>query len=234
MEISLQAVRRQTFGKNEARRLRCRGLIPAVVYGKQREATPIAVDPKRVLGILTTGAGMNAIIGLTFDDGGEPTNVLIKEYQLEPISNKLLHADFYRLAMDKPIQVTVHVVLSGEAKGVKQQAGLLDFVTRDLVIECLPRDIPENIVADVSELMLGQSIRVRDLPKSDKWRPITGADNVIAHVVMPREEVLAPPTAVAEAPAEPEVIRKGKAERPEEEAEVKPERPERAEKTEKK
>jgi large subunit ribosomal protein L25 len=214
MDAVLQAEKRETRGKNEARRLRASGRIPAVVYGAgQAAAIEIAVDPKVLLRILHSESGVNTLIGLQGVDlgGGK---VLVKEYQLDPIDHRLLHADFYAVAMDKAITVTVPVVLKGEAKGVKQQGGIVDFVTRDLEIECLPGEIPEHIDVDVSELMLHQGVRVRDLP-AGKWTAVTDPDTMIVHVVaLKAEEPAATEAAAAPAAAtaEPEVIKKGKKE----------------------
>jgi large subunit ribosomal protein L25 len=143
--------------------------------------------------------------------------VLVKEYQLDPIDHKLLHADFYQVAMDKTITVTVPVVLKGEAKGVKQQGGILEFVRREIVVSCLPADIPEHVEVDVSELMLHQGVRVRDIATSPKWKPITEGEAMLVHVIMPKAEESAATTEAAAAaapaaPAEPEVIKKGKKE----------------------
>ena len=221
MDATLQAERREGRGKNEARRLRAKGRIPAVVYGAEKgKAVEIAVDPKTLLRILHSESGVNTLIGLQLDGGD--TRVLVKEYQLDPIDHKLLHADFYQVAMDKTITVTVPIVLKGEAKGVKQQGGIVDFVNREIEIEVLPGDIPENITVDVSELMLHEGVRVRDLQtEGSRWKATSDADLMIVHVVAPRaEEVAAPVEAVAAAgavaPAEPEVIKKGKVEKPEE------------------
>jgi large subunit ribosomal protein L25 len=214
MDAVLQAEKRETRGKNEARRLRASGRIPAVVYGAGQDAAiEIAVDPKVLLRILHSESGVNTLIGLQGVDlgGGK---VLVKEYQLDPIDHRLLHADFYAVAMDKAITVTVPVVLRGEAKGVKQQGGIVDFVTRDLEIECLPGEIPEHIDVDVSELMLHQGVRVRDLP-AGKWTAVTDPDTMIVHVVaLKAEEPAATEAAAAPAAAtaEPEVIKKGKKE----------------------
>ena len=213
MEAVLQAEKRETRGKNEARRLRAAGRIPAVVYGAGKDkAVEIAVDPKVLLRILHSESGVNTLIGLQgIDlDGGK---VLVKEYQLDPIDHRLLHADFYAVAMDKAITVTVPIVVRGEAKGVKQQGGIVDFVTRDLEIECLPGEIPEHIDVDVSELMLHQGVRVRDLQTTGKWTAVTEPDTMIVHVVaLKAEEPAATEAAAAPAAAaaEPEVIKKGK------------------------
>ena len=226
MDAVLQAEKREGRGKNEARRLRALGRIPAVVYGAEKgKAVEIAVDPKSLLRILHSESGVNTLIGLKLDGGD--TRVLVKEYQLDPIDHKLLHADFYQVAMDKTLTVTVQVVLKGEAKGVKQQGGIVDFVNREIEIEVLPGDIPENITVDVSELMLHEGVRVRDLKiEGAKWKATSDADMMIVHVVAMRaEEEPAPADAVAAAtgaaPAEPEVIKKGKVEKPEEEAATK-------------
>jgi len=220
MDTTLQVEKREGRGKNEARRLRARGRIPAVVYGAEKgKATEISVDPKVLLRILHSESGVNTLIGLEgFGNGG--TRVLVKEYQLDPIHHKLLHVDFYQVAMDKALTVTVPIVLKGDAKGVKQQGGIVDFVHREIEIDTLPGDIPENITLDISELMLNQGIRVRDLAiEGVKWKPVTDADTMIVHVVPLRAEE---PTAVeaaaatGAASAEPEVIKRGKPEKEEE------------------
>ena len=226
MDATLEAVKREGRRKNEANRLRASGKMPAIFYGpgkagKAVDAIAVTVDPKAVLRILHSDSGANTLINLKVD--GRETRVMLREYQLDPITHQLLHADFYELAMDKAITVTVPIQLNGESKGVKQQGGLLDFVTREIEVECLPTDIPEHIDVDVTELMLHQSIRVRDLPIDPKWKAISEGDTMLVHIVVPKAEV-EPTTeaavteaAAAAAPAEPEVIKKGKTEEKEEE-----------------
>ena len=222
MAATLTIQKRDTRGKNEARRLRASGQIPAVLYGAEKgKALEIAVDPKALLRILHSESGVNTLIGLEGIGSGD-TRVLVKEYQLDPISHKLLHVDFYQVAMDKTITVTVPIVLKGEAKGVKQQGGIVDFVNREIEIEVLPGDIPENISVDVTELMLNQGIRVRDLDTEQaKWKPVSELDTMIVHVVTLKVEEEAPAAdavaAAPGAPAEPEVIKKGKADKEKEE-----------------
>jgi large subunit ribosomal protein L25 len=224
MEVTLEATRRDTIGKNEARRTRRAGLVPAVLYGATgdggREATAIAVSPRALLRILHSESGANTLISLQLAGAGD-TRVLVKEYQLDPVSHEVLHADFYRVAMDRVIQVTIPVVVKGEPKGVKQQGGVLEFIRREIEIECLPGDIPENVEVNVDELMLNQGIRVRELAVNPKWKPISDPDMMLVHVIMPKaEEAPAPAEAVAAvpaAPAEPEVIKKGKKEEAEDE-----------------
>ncbi len=228
MDASLEAKKRDGRGKNEARRLRAAGRIPAVVYGARKEGStpegvPVAVDPKEVLRILHSESGANTLINLKLD-GGE-SRVMVRDYQLDPITHTLLHADFYALAMDKAITVSVPILVKGEPVGVKQQGGLLDFVTREIQVQCLPTDIPEHIDVDVSELALHQSVRVKDLAESPKWKAMTDGETMLVHVVMPKAEEAATTTAAAEgaaaapaagAPAEPEVIKKGKTDEKEE------------------
>jgi len=230
MEVTLDAVTRDAFGKNEVRRLRAGGQIPAVLYGGpagpsgKPEATPIAVDPKALMKILHSEAGENALITLSVN-GAADAKVMLKEYQLDPVSHSLLHADFYRVAMDRLVRVTIPVVIHGEAPGVKQQGGLLDFVHREIEIECLPAEIPEHVEVDVSQLMLGQSIRLRDVAEAMRWTPVSEPDLMLVHIVMPRVVEEEPKPAEAEVatatPAEPEVIKKGKAEKAEGEEEKK-------------
>ena len=220
MDATLQAEKRETKGKNEARRLRAKNRIPAIVYGTEKgKATEISVDPKVLSRILHSESGVNTLIGLDLE--GTSTRVLVKEYQLDPIGHKLLHADFYQVAMDKTLTLTVPIVLKGEARGVKQQGGIVDFVNREIEIEVLPADIPEHIVVDVSELMLNQGIRVRDINvEGAKWKALSDPDTMIVHVVPPRaEEPAAATEAAAAGPAaaaEPEVIKKGKTDKDDE------------------
>jgi large subunit ribosomal protein L25 len=217
MDAVLEAQARETFGKNEARRTRRAGRVPAVLYGgASAEATPIAVHPKALLKILHSESGQNTLISLKLA-GVPDTRVLVKDFQLDPVTHEVLHADFYRVAMDKLLLVTIPIVVHGEAPGVKQQGGVLEHIRREIEIEVLPADIPEHIDIDVGELMLHQGIRVRDIAASPKWKAVSDADMMLVHVIMPKaEEVPAPAEAAAAAatatPAEPEVIKKGKKE----------------------
>jgi large subunit ribosomal protein L25 len=220
MEATLEATTRETFGKNEARRTRREGRVPAVLYGGDgKEATPIAVPPKALLKILHSESGQNTLISLKLA-GASDTRVLVKDFQIDPVTHEVLHADFYRIAMDRVLQLTIPVTVHGEPKGVKQQGGILEFIRREIVIECLPADIPEHVDVDVSELMLHQGVRVRDIATHPKWKPVTEGEAMLVHVIMPKaEEVAAPADAAAAAtatPAEPEVIKKGKKEEGEE------------------
>jgi large subunit ribosomal protein L25 len=221
MDAVLEALPRTLRGKNEARRLRASGKIPAVLYGGEPAGgTAIAVDPKVLMRILHSDTGVNTLISLKTSATGQ-VRVLVREYQLDPVTSHLLHVDFYRVAMDKKLKVTVPIVVRGEAPGVKQQGGVLDFVHREVDVECLPADIPEHIEVDVSGLMVGQAVRVRDVAVNVKWTPVSESDLMLVHVIMPKIEEVAPAAeaaaAAAATPAEPEVIKKGKVEKPEEE-----------------
>lgn len=237
-EIVVAAQSRSESGKNVNRRLRAKGLIPGVVYGAKKDTIPVAVSPREIGAILRSASGENTLFDL--DLAGEKRKVILKEFQVEPLKGQLLHADFYEVALDKTLEVKVHVELHGTPVGVKVQGGIVDFVTRELEIECLPTDIPQKIVVDVSALELGKHLRVSDLQVPPRVTVLTEPGVVIVHVVAPRAEEapVAAEAAVAaegEAVAEPEVIKKGKTTAEGEgAAEEKPERPERPEKAEKK
>jgi large subunit ribosomal protein L25 len=199
-EIVVSAEKRTETGKNVNRRLRVAGRIPGVVYGGKGEPMAVAVSPKEIGAVLRSASGENTLFDL--DLGGSRRKVILKEYQVEPIKGRLL-------------QVKVHVEITGTPVGVKVQGGILDFVTRELEIECLPTDIPDKIALDVSGLELGKHIRVSDLQLPDKVTMLTDPEVVIVHVVAPRAEEVAAPVEGAEAAApgtEPEVVKKGKTE----------------------
>src|SRR5436190_19405502 len=217
-EIVRNATNRADRGKNAARRLRRKGLVPGVVYGGKGENLSVAVDPKALQRVLRSEAGRNAILKLSIADHGS-TNAILKNWQVDPVKESFLHADFYRIAMDVAIRVTVPIHVVGEARGVKVDAGILELVIREIEVECLPGDIPERIDVDVTDLGINQSLRVSDVPMPAKVKVLQAADQVVVHVVSVKEEV--EPTAAAAAPAaeeaaattsEPEVIKKGKKE----------------------
>jgi large subunit ribosomal protein L25 len=231
-EAVLEAVSRATKGKNEARRLRAAGKIPATLYGAQKAGdTPaplsVAVDPKPLMRILHSASGLNTLISLKLQ--GADARVLVKNVQLDPITHHPLHADFYRVNMDRKIQVTVPISLKGESRGVKQDGGVLDFVHREIDVEVLPANIPDRIEVDVTDLGIGDAVHVRDLAANAAWEPISDPDLMIVHVVVIKvvEETpaaaapgaegaaAAAPAAGAAAGAEPEVIKKGKTDKEE-------------------
>ena len=232
----LEGQPRQAGTKNDAKRVRRDGKIPAVVYGAGKDSLSISVDPRVVTRILNSESGHNTIFDLAM--GGEKTKAMIVDWQYEPIKGKLLHIDLKRIALDKVLKVSVPIFLVGEAAGVKQEGGIMEQMLREVEIECLPADIPSHIDDDVAHLTFGKVLRVSDLPKSEKIKFLTDANQPVAHVTSVKEEVVATPEAVAAeagvAPAEPEVIKKGKQETEEEGAEAAAEKPEKAEKKEKK
>ena len=223
-DITVSAEKRDTRGKNEARRLRVRGLAPAVLYGAGQDAIAVSVNPKEVGKILHSGTGHNTIFQLAIQ-GGEETPAMIVDWQNDPVKDNLLHVDLKRIDLTQRIQVKIRVATTGEPKGVKIQGGLLEIIGREIEIECLPDEIPESFTVDVSELMIGQNLRSSDIPLGGSMRLVSAPELVIAHcVALKAEEAPAAEAAVegaAAAPAEPEVIKKGKKE---EEGEPEPEK----------
>ena len=227
----VEAQPRTPGNKNDARRVRRAGKIPAVVYGAGKDAMPVSLDPRQVSRILHSQTGHNTIFDLALD--GERTKAMIVDWQYEPIKGALLHIDVQRIAMDQKLRLEVPIVLKGEAAGVKQQGGILEQVLREIEVECLPGDIPTSIEVDVSDLVFGKILRVADLPHSDKVKFLTDENQSVAHIVSVKEEVAATPEAAAAeaaAPAEPEVIKKGKQETEEEGAAAPAEKAEKKEK----
>ena len=213
-DITIAAEGRDTRGKNEARRLRAKGSMPAVVYGGAEGATPVAVSPKELSRILNSKTGHNTIFNLTLP-GNAATPVMIVDWQFDPIKDSLLHADLKRIDLTKRIAVKVPVVTHGDPKGVKLQGGIHEIVTREIEIECLPDEIPEQFDVNVAELVIGQNIRVSEIPLTGSIKLLSSPDAVVSHVVAVREEVAETPEAAEAAAtpaAEPEVIKKGKKE----------------------
>jgi large subunit ribosomal protein L25 len=210
--FKVQGDTREASTKNAARRVRKAGKVPATVYGAGKPALSISVDPKLVNQILHSASGHNTIFDLTLD--GENAKAMIVDWQKDPIKGNLLHVDLKRIAMDKKMRVSVPVHLTGVAEGVKTQGGILEQMVREIEIECLPGDIPSAIDVDITHLVFGQVLRVKDLPHGGKLHFITDEETPVAHVthVKEAEAPTATEEATAGAPAEPEVIKKGKQE----------------------
>ncbi len=229
---ALEAQPRAPGTKNDARRVRREGKVPAVVYGAGKQAVPVSVDPRQVSRILHSRTGHNTVFDLALD--GERTKAMIVDWQYEPIKGALLHIDLKRIAMDQKLKVNVPIVLTGEPAGVKQQGGILEQIWREVEVECLPGDIPNSVELNVSELVFGMVLRVSDLPVNPKVKFLTDPNQPVAHIITVKEEAVPTADAVAgeaaAAPAEPEVIKKGKQETEEEGAEAAPEKPEKKEK----
>ena len=217
----LEAQPRTPGTKNDARRVRKQGRVPAVVYGAGKQTLPVSLDPRQVSRILHSETGHNTVFDLAVD--GERSKAMIVDWQYEPIKGSLLHIDLKRIAMDQKLKVNVPIELIGEPAGVKQQGGILEQIAREVELECLPGDIPHQIELNVADLVFGMVLRVADLPKNEKVKFLSDPDQPVAHIISIKEEEVATPEAVAgeaaAAPAEPEVIKKGKQETEEEGAE---------------
>ncbi|MGB2621744.1 MAG: 50S ribosomal protein L25 [Candidatus Acidiferrum sp.] len=235
-QIIVEGAPRSLRGKNEARRLRQTGKVPAVLYGGKGEAITLALNAKQVGAILRSASGHNTLFQVDLAGKHEPA--ILKDWQVDPLSGNLLHVDLLRVAMDVRMRVKVPVHTFGEPAGVKQQGGVFEVVTREVEIECLPAEIPTEFKMDVSGLMLNQQLRARELPiDTAKMKLITDPERVLAHVVALKVEEEKPAEAVAAeaaTPAEPEVIKKGKKEVEGEEGAEAEAKPEKAEKGEKK
>lgn len=215
-EIVLTTESRTERGKNAARRLRVKGLIPAVVYGGKGDSVAVAVDPKVLHKVLRSETGRNTILKLDLGAEGK-TAAILKQWQVDPVKENFLHADFYRIAMDVALRVNVPVAVKGEARGVKVDGGILELIMRTIEVECLPGDIPERIEIDVTDLGINDALRISDVLVNPKVKIMEVADQVVVHVISVKEEVAAPvagavPAAEGEAAAggEPEVMKKGK------------------------
>lgn len=216
-DITITASAREGVGKGPTRRLRAKGMIPAAVYGEGGEASAVAINAKELATILRSGTGQNTIFKLALPQGvGEPANVIIKDYQVDPVRGRLLHADLLRLSMTTLTRVDVSIETLGEPIGVKSDGGILELQLREIEVECLPADIPQHLQVDVSNLQIGDHVTVADLVYDrEKVKLLADDHQIVAGVLAPRMvEEVAPVAAVPEgeaaATAEPEVIKKGK------------------------
>lgn len=209
-EIVVAAEPRTETGTNANRRLRAAERIPGILYGGKKDTRAVSVSPKEVIQILRSASGENTLFDLELE--GSRRKVILKEFQVQPVTGDLLHADFFEVALDREIEVSVHVELVGTPVGVKNQGGVLDFITRELELECLPTDIPDRITVDVTGLELNKHLRVSDITLPEKVRRLTDEDVVIAHVVPPRTAAAAEGEAevaegeAAEGEAKPEAV----------------------------
>lgn len=229
--IELDVEKRSTTGKNEARRDREAGRIPAVVYGAGKANVPISVNRKALADVFREGAGENAIFLLKLAGSDQTRHAMIKEMQRDPVSRKPLHIDFVRVLMDVKITLKVPIEIVGIARGVKADAGILDLVTREVEIECLPSNIPAHLSVDVSDLGIGDAIRISQIPAVEGVVIVDNPEKVVVHVAQPtrEEEPVAAAEGAAE-PAEPEVLKKGKVATEDEAGEEKTEKKEKKDK----
>lgn len=211
-ELTLEVSRREGIGKEKAKKLRRDGLIPAIVYGGHAEPTAITVDRKAISELISkSDKGIRSIFLLKLEGADQQRHTMIKDIQIDPINRKMTHIDFIRVTMDEQVRVSVPVHTVGTAIGVKTGGGILDFQVRDIHIESLPGQIPDEISVDVSNLEVHQFIRISDLKLPDGVRVLDDLERVIVSVTMPRVEAAPEAEAAAEV-AEPEVIKKGKTE----------------------
>lgn len=219
MSIVVKTEKRQGLGSNAARRLRAQGFVPAVLYGESMDTLPLVLSKKDIVQILRLESGENTIFKVAVD--ADAYDAMIKEMQIDPSTDELLHVDLIRIAMDKPIRVTVPIVHHGEPFGVKTEGGFIDFVTREVEVECLPKDIPESLEIDISELHIHQAFKVEAMPVPAGIKVLTDPNTALVLVSLPHKEEEVFPgekpegEVAAEEPKEPEVIKKERAEKEE-------------------
>ena len=213
-KFSLNVVKRDARGKGGARGLRRSGLIPGVVY-RGGDSVAVQLAAKELSQFISKTAGEQVLVNLDFQDGSKMA--IVKDYQKDPIMGDLLHVDFQEISATEEIEISVHIITTGESIGVKRDKGILQFGIREIEIECLPDKIPGHVTVDVSSLLIGQTIHVSDLKLGEGIRVITDPGELIVAVTTIKEEVVAAPEVAVVEVAEPEVIKKGK--KPEEGAE---------------
>ncbi|MFN7960949.1 MAG: 50S ribosomal protein L25 [Thermoanaerobaculia bacterium] len=209
-ELQIEVHKRETRGKNANLKLRASGWVPAVVYGGGKEPVPVKLERRKFLDVMRHGAGENTLFLLTMADSGQQRHAMIRELQVNPVDNKVLHVDFLRVLMTERVRVDVKIEIKGVAAGVKNEGGVLDFVSREVEVECLPGNIPEHLTLDVSNLHIGQHVEAGALSLPEGVKLITEPDRVIVSLGHGRLEVEA--AAEGGEQAEPEVISRGKKE----------------------
>ena len=216
-ELTIEVQKREETGDGACRRLRRAGWVPGVVYGGGRDPLPIQIERKPLLEILAKGGGENRVFLLRLAGTDKSRHTMIRDLQVDPVSRQVIHVDFQRVLLDAKVRVKVRVEIAGTAWGVKNEAGMLEFVSREVEVECLPTRIPDEFRVDVSELHVGQHIRVADLVLPEGVEVRDEPDRVIVAIAHGRvsETAAEPGTEAAAAATEPEVVRRGKAENPE-------------------
>jgi large subunit ribosomal protein L25 len=207
-ELAIDVQKRAGTGTNANRRLRQSGKIPAVVYGGGKDTVPIQVDRKTLIDLMKTGESENAIFLLKLADSGQERHAMIRDMQVDPLTRQVMHIDFQRILMTEKVKVQVPVELTGTAYGVKTEGGMIDFVHREVAVECLPGDIPKHIDLDVTELRVGQHVEARELKLPEG---VTLAEEP-ERVIVALSHTKAEESAAAEVVAEPEVVKRGKTE----------------------
>lgn len=210
--ITINAEKREEFGKGAARSLRRKDMIPAIIY-RGGGSLPIKFSKKELAQFINTTAGEQVMVNLQFADG-ESRLALMKDYQVDPIKGELLHADFFEVSLTEEVRVTIHITAIGEAIGVKRDGGILQYLIREIEVECLPDKIIGHIETDISGLEIGQSVRVSDLKLGEGIKILNDPEEVIVNIIAPAVVEEAPPAEAAAAPeiTEPEIAKKGKKE----------------------
>ncbi len=232
MSLTIKAQKRDAFGKNASYRVRRDGNVPAVLYGQGLDTIALSLEKKDIIHILKSETGENTLFKVGFD--AEVRDAMIKSFQVDPVSDELLHVDLIQISMDKAVRVSVPVEHVGEPIGVKTEGGFVDFVTRELEVECLPKDIPEKIQIQIGDLHLHQSIKVADVAAPAGVKILSDRNAVVVLIQLPHEEKVEEKkegeevAAAGEEAKEPEVIKKERAG-----AEEEAEKPGKAEKAEK-
>jgi large subunit ribosomal protein L25 len=210
-EIIVRAAAREGRGKNDSRRARRDGQVPVTIYGGEGETVAALVPLRELAAILRSDTGRNTILTMEIEGAGT-SEVMFQDRQIDPVRGRLVHADFKRLVKGEKIEATVPLRLVGEPIGVREESGVLEQIIREVEIRCDPRDIPEHIDIDVTNLGVHDVLHVSDIPTSAGVEILESADTVIATVGVVKEEVVAVAPVEGEVPAEPEVIGKGKKE----------------------
>lgn len=187
---------REETGKNAMRRLRKSGLTPGIVFGRSGETTPVKFQARELEKLLHSRTGFNTLFTIEVDGSkDEAPMVIVKDYQVEPVSHEFLHVSFYRVHMDRLMEVEIPIHTTGTAPGVKDQGGILELVLRELTVECLPADIPESFTIDISWMHIGDAVRVSDLGDEfgDKIKALVEEEQTIVQLIPPRKLALPEP-----------------------------------------
>lgn len=232
MSFKIKGEKREVFGKNASRRLRRSGMVPVILYGAKEVNVPLTIKKTDIFQILKTDTGENTVFEVSFNS--ETKNVMIKELQKHLVTDEIIHADLIQIAMDKAIRVSVPVVTVGESIGVKTEGGFVDYITREIELECLPKDIPEHIEIDISNLHLRQSVKVGDVVVSEEVKLVSDPEAILVHIEVPakEEEIEVEEEELIGEEEEPEVIGKEKPEGEEKEEEKKEDKGEKEKKGE--
>ncbi|MEZ5405485.1 MAG: 50S ribosomal protein L25/general stress protein Ctc [Verrucomicrobiia bacterium] len=211
--VLLKASSRQVAGRNQVKKIRTQGRVPAVFYGKKTQATNLEIDSRALNALIQHATGENLVVDLELEQtGGSKVKklALLQDVQHDPISGNILHVDLHEIAADEKIKAQVVVEATGEAVGVKTYGGILEHILRELQVECLPKDLPDRITVDVSQLNVGQTLHVSDIVVPDGVQILNSKDLVVFSVAAPAVEEEKTAAETAATPTQPEVIKEKK------------------------